>query len=465
MTTGMKGFSFLNQAESKLEKVLWGIALIVCFVLTSTDLVENVRNYIASPTITQLTIVVDKPFNLSNLTLCLPFTIAELRAEGLNASNCDQVESVLAQFSRINMSAFWEETIANYSKPLDSHTYQLLHLTHLLLDDMIQSDLHLNNNGFLCASNMQVFYKDYQLQNMLGQIAAILWCVAELHVQLGLYDPLNHCDPKRISWLGGLRHDPNQLCVLIHHEALSFPDGRASLLLQFNPNRVLISSSIGSAYMLFGGDRFVTSLVDQWTSVEFGEACDVDVQLLGHFKPIPKRDCLNLSPMECVITCRSNYVNSHCACQPIFAALMPFIHSNLQWCYSRDIRNASADCKNHTFYQQWVDQCRGNRCAFQRCDGEIVHNLLVSKVAIAESSPKVEGLTKAYVYIQSFVRCTFTEVKAINTRQFLAQLGGNLSLWLGASFLVLLHFFIFCVKAVSTHIPLKKLIILKRQMK
>ncbi len=57
--------------------------------------------------------------------------------------------------------------------------------------------------------------------------------------------------------------------------------------------------------------------------------------------------------------------------------------------------------------------------------------------------------------VTSFVYPTFQEVPALTTKQFLAQLGGNLSLWLGSSFLVLVHMLVFLVRMTITY-PKKK---------
>lgn len=466
-TTGMKGFTFYYQSETYVEKLLWGSALLFCFSMTTIDLVETWRNYLEFPTTTKLSMVIDKPFNLSNLTICLPYALSDLENYSVNIDDCKLVDTVLMQFADINVTRLMEEQLLDlWSYVRDNDQFelaknfsQLVYITHTMLDSMVQTYLFINRSDHehaVCLPTMRKFYDGYKLDEILRLTAALQLCTAGFYVKLGLYLPENHCNTEQISWLGGVQKDPNQLCVVIKHSALSFPDGRASLLLQFNSNRLFRSYSYSSAYLLFAGDRFVTSQIDQWTSAEFGASNDVDLQLLGHFKPSTKLQCIHSSPMECVLKCRAEYINFHCNCKPIFAAVMPFWHSDKQWCYRGNISNETSECQNLTTYLRWMDNCRDKKCALPQCHGEKVYSLVVGSASMLTEANNQKNLTQVYIYIQSFVYPTFIEVPALNFRQFLAQLGGNLSLWLGASFLVVIHLLVVLLKLPYLHIVHRK---------
>ena len=53
--------------------------------------------------------------------------------------------------------------------------------------------------------------------------------------------------------------------------------------------------------------------------------------------------------------------------------------------------------------------------------------------------------TEVKIYPVSFLYPRMEEIEAMTAKQFLAQLGGNLSLWIGASFHVLVHMVLFIV--------------------
>lgn len=151
-----------------------------------------------------------------------------------------------------------------------------------------------------------------------------------------------------------------------------------------------------------------------------------------------------------MLACRSAYITEHCGCEPIFSTFLTRIITDRKGCRPKlnpkELTipgfTKSEECRNITKSKLRLS-C--DRLCKEPCERKI-WGLSVKEYHDEILNSSGHNFTSLEIYIDSFIYPLFEEKYLTETKQFLSQLGGNLSLWIGASFLVLFHIGVFIAK-------------------
>ncbi len=165
---------------------------------------------------------------------------------------------------------------------------------------------------------------------------------------------------------------------------------------------------------------------------------------------LKRKPCgMDISFRECEIHCKGEMIRNRCKCAPV--SYSHNIHLNESVCGSYATDTSSVDslkvpfvtegnCDNLTLYGL------GDVCA-QNCHESCETLLFVHTVTTLPTNQNQLGYR--YLAIESLMTFQFPEIiefLSMGRKDLITSLGGNLSLWLGASFLALIHI-------VSTMVP------------
>jgi len=187
--------------------------------------------------------------------------------------------------------------------------------------------------------------------------------------------------------------------------------------------------------------------------IDQGIFATVGVQLLGHFKPLPsaQKPC---SKVEIRTDCRLRYMlaymRTNCLCTPLFSGLVSAQPTKgFPYCQERaDINSTSLNIPGYNATPECVkgssvigkESINSGNC-LPLCEQRIFNY-----IHLPNSDTNNSQVTKLSIWVDPFMYPLFEDVYLTDPKQFLAQLGGSLSLWLGANFLVLLHSCVFLIK-------------------
>lgn len=155
------------------------------------------------------------------------------------------------------------------------------------------------------------------------------------------------------------------------------------------------------------------------------------------------QSCINLSQSVCFISCLQDYIATWCKlCSvPIIWLLSPstsYAHANLPDCNIDNLNSLKSINSNKCLRIQY--EFPGNtskkKCPHQ-CEYYLISFSYIPMVR------KQFNKTSAALFVDPYRYPVTEEFFLISLKQFVGSLGGNLNLYLGASFVTLFHSFYF----------------------
>lgn len=446
--TGIKAFGFALNSRSRLELALWIFALISASVVTVLDTCETVRTYYSAPTLTKLTLTSERPFNLSYLTICQQYDSSEWKTLDFHIKMESEFQEILLNTYVANYMESLHTKVPNQLSLMDQKSLivtlkffsELMKPENMKLYLMAKSKFDQNSKNFTRNYSLNRTLHSFNrrtLADFATKVGKLLWCSANFTVTVlqgnSITEAFN-CDKMKVSWIGPQPEGfEENMCLSVNSELLSY--NSVSIILEFSIKHDEFYQKIFSSTkmpIIFTSDPCMNYEAKKGISLTRNEATRVVFRIDGIYKSLNKEEnpCSNETVFECMIRCSTQAFIDHCHCLPIFS----IFYATHKWPYQslcaidNEICNVSAGT---------IRICR------QSCKHRCVETILSM---IVGKDGSLENETRLALLLDTFVHPAFMETYAITPRQFLAQLGGNLSFWIGANFLVILHIIVYIIR-------------------
>lgn len=450
-STGIKAFGFLSNAKSMWEKLLWSGAILIGIGFTIWDVHDTIRLYSSYPTVTKMHLRTDRPFNLSPVTLGYPFNPEKLNYWGLNISRISQVERFLSEIpTALDVLNFLDpETLDQH----DQNFFKFLYISSLFVSELTKSELHKSDSTASSSELIQLIRMFFLSHNVsledlaraVGRAQCRLIKLSIFRLELGSLEiERDHISPEilcqnGVQWTGSnpSMRDLSVLSIRIPEIAGSFERLTTYWSLKFEGN-VYLKSSIEYFSIHFTHDKIVTPDAENTLTLIYRKRLDVVAKPLGRYKSLStkKFQCSSENSISnCLLRCRSNYIQQRYRCVPLFFVWLELNSTKLPLC--SDLR--------HEFSSLDESKCVCEENCKLPCI-KLIYSLIPYPPYAIDGN-----WTQVNIGIDCYSYPSFEEIEAISTKQFLGQLGGNLSLWIGSSFLVLLHVCVFMIQIPSSH--------------
>lgn len=504
-TTGVRGFSFIKSSRYLPERFIWTCLIICGTILTIWDCSVTTSRYMSKPTTVRTTVILNRTMDLGKATLCIEINVGEMRFGSIDLNNHQSVSQFLEDLPvDFDLVKYLKSYVYNESieSPLSGTMFRsLLSLSTAVLgaivryeslsgkqvgnftwspptvlaDEVVFED---RNNSY----SIYLFYEYLMLSEVniteIVPLVSVLLCrvmevqgsIARHYSSLGktatTTKPL--CSLEAMTWLGyPPMSDPisEMVCLKAHRVLPMFFEFQStaeySVVSIHSANLYRKKyANILSAYIDFSGSIAKTHMSQNVVDFPLNKRSSIvaTVQMIGHFRQMSTAR-FSCSPTGlfsmCQVSCRIEFIKTTCNCTPVSAALFRETNdksacSNLD--YSTLVSIVKKNGHNFLPYANFkLPNCDkftktenpGTTCA-KSCLRDCETRLL-SLYALPKEVDN-NNATQLTVSVDPFLYPFVEEFELIDFRQFLGSLGGNLSLWLGASFIVLVHLVVFMLK-------------------
>lgn len=408
--TGVKGFSFLISSQTRVEKTLWAVSILVGAYLTASDINTTWEHFTTGATATKLRLDVDKPFQIRRMAICLLIN-ESLSIDRANLmmpqDDFEETRDILSIFARIK-----EEL---------ERTNRITHFPALLRN--------LSKTAHEIEENPR---------QMLRSLAYKYWCkigmTATLISEPGpVFKEIWKCDEIQTSWFGPSPIE--DFLVLCHNTPTiyNFSSRLDYLSISYDTSKHFLNVRVTTVFL--EPDLVVNPDLENLMRIDMGYQTTYSVRRLGRYKMIPSTHypcTMDSSQINCRLKLAENLIINQCGCQPLFSTFMSD-KNYTQICNFALNKNQCSD-KRDINTTMIMAQC------MPECHRELY------SFTPASYTKESSNITTLILYIDSFLYPILEEIPLMGVRQFMGQLGGNLNLWLGASFIVLLHLLTFIIR-------------------
>lgn len=469
--TGIRGFYYAQTTKLFHLKILWYLIIVGCIGVTIYDVSHTVSYFSSNPWGTKTVLFINSSLDLGEPTLCIPFNNS-FSTSGISEK---EIESFVEE-NGIAMINFVRNASA-YNPPFSLVSHKLMSLVISIVSSASREQYqHKNdfqlfsfgwgftklrsfeNNSILLeneksqlVSTVADFYDQHNISiSELILVAGMALCnefKVKFHIQEleGPYQRNKMCDPNQITWVGfnPVDYYTSDIFCVKFPNSMSFHSTSDYATVSFHhPDRFSSLTDIKNEYgtLDFMGQPVV------WTNAFnvfwFNLFCRtiVRVRIAAHYKIGSRASTqmcsTGLMKSMCLMECRGQYIERWCNCTPILQrpknrlpdCSVPHFSSstNINCQAIRSQKNPDKNCEK--------------KCA-AKCD-YYLNSFFVERVTKSEQYTK----TDATLWVDTFRYPEFEEISLVGPKQFFAALGGNLSLYLGASFFVLLHAILFWIE-------------------
>lgn len=494
-TTGLYNFSFLFKSKGKIEQFFWLMASAVGIWFTIEDVKNTVETYLDCPTATKIKVFNNETMELSDVTMCVDFDVSRIKSENSGIENTTEVFNFLEENKDLNLyEAFSEEPNGG---AIEKRTFTMFSLVLGVLTSIVRAEQMINSDrsyyqwGFPITVNKsgQPRLVDFDTQSSiiiankwlqsrynytkLLQYAGQFLCkMMEVNVLVESYtndrweNNLTYpCESEYVTWLGypAQSFTENEvLCLKLKSEYFRYDSPAENTRVALRPAAIYtakeeIDYNVASYVYLNLHESFLSQKAHNLKYIFFESVLSVDVQLLGDYRSIDtlKDRCDQDSTQLCLMRCRSKYIEEKCHCRPLSFANpssfnLPTCGYNLGNTGEVFVLPQTRDCMViGTKYQP-------NKTCADECKPQC-HQLLYGVTMVKDKSlrsdmglhMKDKSMTIFEVNVEVFKYPLIEEFPLLTAKDFFTSLGGNLSLYLGASFIVILHIFVFFVNIIS----------------
>lgn len=493
--TGIKGFNFVAQSRSTTEKGFWLVALLTLSSVALWDVCRAVMRYSADPIGTKVIVLKNHTVDFGQPTICIYLRISSSQFQqlGMDITNETEVVKFLHTFDDKNVTEQLE-----FSSNDSKEARKLLYLTATMIFSIIRlelfSDRNLttdmltfgvpapmmetsDNNSIVDTETQlsirQVFLYYHQRNITISQIflptaVHICYLLRLSYTQFKMshetgrrqFSVRSFCQANLLSWMGigpFFYDNFDLLCFRLPPNVAYFHSTYDWVKISKYKSLTAELESAddpGEVYFDMSSDPVITPNQEYLWWFREGFFTDFTVQLMEHFKPLPSPNAPcspERSKVECELQCRSDYIKLHCGCNPVFSLLSDPQHQLYCPDLSAPYENASIPgygasemCRKLLRYVHPNRTCE-SQC-FSKCESKIFSYTSVDLRATNLSYETVLKMQRG-----CSVYPVFEDIRLSDPKQFMAQLGGILSLWLGANFIVILHVFVFLVSSAASH--------------
>lgn len=432
--SGIKGFNFLSSAQSRVEQILWIIALISASILTTMDVMSSIRTYQSGATVTSLKVKAQVPVELSGLKICILWKIQNLATANTTEDDLAELIKHLRENSTRNLTEFTTEVKSDLRR-LNLDQIVSANIPTALVAKITQFELVTGKAEVAFKLFSKLFPQaETQFQSIVKEIAMAHWSLMNLTVinePISKSTEINHQKPKSfVTWLGAALDDHIQSCFEIDEDILKFYDRTSRVIVTFSHGKVFIDQVKLAFYL--GPSPLVGLEAENLFFPPIGYQQSLSIRQVGHYltKPNNEMKCSleGISFSACQFHSFTQALNNRYNCSPMISSFLNVPPLPL--------------CQHNRLTDYWSHANRRPIKSYE-CLKSCERRLFIVDNYIQSNS---QNRTELKIDLASFVYPQFDEHLAMDFPIFLSRLGGNLSLWLGSSFIVLLHSAIFFIR-------------------
>lgn len=474
-STGIRGFSFAIVAKTFPEKLMWYSIIIICCLATCWDVYDTVTIFLQFPTGTKVTIVSNQSIQLGEPTICVPMITTPETLGDLQMANSSTVVDFLEDFYDI----FAENSTLNETvEQKDFIQYVTLMVSVLTISSKFQylvsedfslyrynygfSRHHIENEETVKAA--AVWFRNHSITiERLKQTAGVLLCyLYKLRVYTYMIADDYTCDHKRITWIGMQYaiQRTDHFCFTAPSDYFKFHSTAESTSISYERPAFFgkpqeVNFDYDYVAVDFTGQLVALPRVPSILYSTSETQATIQIQINGEYKQIRRANNLCSNDEHegsCLLDCRNQFILKFCNCSPMYQLPtrkgMIFRECSVDH-LAQLFDSNSTDCRNITFkdedlYPDCAKSCNA-RCQY--------FTVSFFHIPMTHSD---SNLTYLILYVDPYKFAVFEEIPLISAKQFMGSLGGNLSLYLGASFMVLFHVFFYWTFTISNHIRKKQ---------
>lgn len=495
-STGLYSFSFLSKSKHMFERIFWILATAVGIWYTVSDVKNSIQTYMSFPTAIQLQVLTNDTMQLSDLTVCLDFDVSEMAQNVDDITDVTAVTDFLNKTNDVNLLEIF--SIYPNIDTISEQTRMWLGLVIGVLTSIVRSEQRISEKaeafqwGFPLRTNhssdfrtdeltgtealklvnkwMETRYNYSQLVQYVGRFLCrqIKLQVMKKSVKgdrwsLNLTDP---CELNSITWFGSPPQnfvDTEICCIKLNSAYFKFIHPVESSLITVVPQDIYLNRSVSNfgrfVYLSFH-EPFLTLESYNLVSIPRGSRVLLTVTILGDYSELysEKNPCGPSRIQPCILKCRAKYIGEKCGCQPLSystglgADELPTCGSSLS--NEGDfILSQNYDCQliqsRYKPNQTCTDSC------LPTCRSLLYSITSTWDETLKEKHRIDENATIFDISFDVFKYPLVEEIQLMTAKDLFASLGGNLSLYLGASFIVVVHGFAFFLNVVLTEIRLR----------
>lgn len=472
-TTGIKAFGFAQKAKSPFERLFWSCLIVLGSFLTIFDVYQTVETFLQYPTSTKITLINNDSLNLGEPTLCMDVKLVNFTALPYDPNILNKT----AEWLSTNEESLLNSTFTHAGDLL----IQLIANTIQVEQGVLGGQIAQNGNPKLILPHFQ--YSSNLLPLVTANIANLNFSIGKLAKRVAAYlcrriklkihfydysgdDDIyfdrkdDVCLPELMLWLGVTSENPQKtiLCVKLPNKFFRFGSSSDYLTIKFyedslRSNEELVSDEEQSATLDFSGTQVRLKSVENslWIPVYNGQT--IGLYVIGKYERLnlSKSPCSSGTKSQCLLRCRHNYIRSECGCTPVF-----------------DEKNSIITCGNFYLnpspdrifvpgFNLTNPACLKIKMKFQpdsecesKCYSPCLYQILSYYYMPGKNASAGKGSRMA-IFVDSFSFHEFKEILLISSKQLLGSIGGSLSLYLGASFVVLIHIIVFWLSELFSH--------------
>lgn len=507
-STGIRFFSYIFRSRSKSEAFFWISAFLLCVSVTTWDVIVTIKYFMESPTSTKVTVFINETFNLGQPTVCMYIGLnSSLAEKKLNLAETDGIQQFLNKFNRTDVQKFINDQFQKIKNPnfteekiaSQEDFYKLVLLSATVLSNILRLELFIDKNFTteqlaFGLTNLDIYEtksahdlidqstelgiklvyqflieQKFNFYELLKTVLSAICYLIRVKVAFNQVSPedgreaevsIPVCHENDMIWFGiepFFRGHFDLLCMRLPDESVHFRLAYEYMRLSISKGSASLPmhedfSEQNTIYFDLSGNQVSTTLDKNVLTLMEGSEHHITVQLSGHFKPLPSRkvSCSKQSKLDCLLKCRAEYIYRYCGCLPLFSVFI-FSIRKVPLCRnsSNDSRddfiipgyNATLECRSIPMNSHPDGNCK-NRC-HSACDSKIYSYIKTREVKL-----DYPNQTMLVIKADPFTYPVYEDVYLQETKQLLGQLGGILSLWLGANFVVMLHTCFFVVSHV-----------------
>lgn len=480
-TTAIRGFSFIRASRSFSEKVLWIFIILAFISLTVRDIYRSIDIYLSQPTSSRFTFISNLSITLDQPIICARTDFTALNF-GFDEKNITELSNFLTSYQYVTDT---ESFISNYlasstlsNESADSFIYLLtIMLTDIVrLEQFVLDPNKILKLGFyrtgkstaiegseLAAIQIYSFFlKRSTNYSRLLQLACSFLC-RKLNVKATRYK-INFvngsleqlietpCKPENCMWLGLYNRTQMHLVCLkaMGNKTFTVSKPFDSIFITLSPYDILrnsgVDSSVWASQGILGfGSSFGHRNLDELL-IPYGEQTSILIQILGDYRTVStkKKACGSISYFDCVIGCQSELIEKYCNCSPISSLPLKSIPRTYSDCGEKS--NLKSDLTIDLLRCQGsIPQFESEMCLNELCP-ESCTNLLFSYSFGPFKQNQYVNQTVLQLAVTKFSYPQIIEYFTTSFEDLIVRFAGNLSLWLGASFIALIHACVFLLK-------------------
>lgn len=509
--TGIRAFAFANSSRTWIERCFWFAAISVCIGFTISDVSRAINMYLSHPTATRVKILNNRSLEFGSPTFCVEIALNHMISKNFMADtnnvlnlfksvrnltwflkylsnemtldrqevNSDKVITVIEQNSTLNSiislvtivltsivraqhsvqtsgskyDYFWGYTIQ--SKAYDSNGTKIVNLVTHGSETTASVALYLSENG-------------YSFSEMLPIVAEILchkmlFATKSTRIYNGGKRSKEVCSAAKISWLGPAPFNPNTndlLCMGIDKSFFSFSTIEDVTTIMVDLKKLYTEEALkpdGWVYLDFAGEPVFFPRSQNVFYAEIGSQINVNIQLQGIHKKVktPINDCSMIPEENCLFQCRNRYIQKYCGCNPLLDT-EDNKNSCIPMCGTYKGPLNQTDSRQVPGFERCLIIREASFPPLPDCDSNCKQELCESFVLTFILTPRSrfdDSKLPTYMrfYAETFQFPLMEEVSLYGAKELIGFLGGNLSFYLGANFLVLLHTILYWIQAPFWH--------------